>query len=69
MQITLLPREVVKYATGVFMESPDSLVFFCIAGDIRYILSPATESVVKYSHLRPTQDSLKRVGGVLVYCD
>ena len=28
-----------------------------------------TESVVRYSHLRPTEDSVNRVGGMLVYWD
>ena len=28
-----------------------------------------TEFVVRYSHLRPTEDSVNRVGGMLVYWD
>ena len=55
------PREVVKYATGNFMESSSSLVF-CLSS------SPMTE-FVKYSQLMPTEDSVNRVGGMLVYWD
>ena len=60
------PREVVKYATGNFMESSSSLVF-CVSGDMRVKSSPMTEFVVRYLHLRPTEESIYRVGGVLVY--
>ena len=62
------PREVVKYATGNFMESSNSLVF-CVSGDMRVISSPMTDFVVRYAHLRPTEDSVNRVGGMLVYWD
>ena len=62
------PREVVQYATGNFMESSSSLVF-CVSGDMRFKLSPMTDFVVRYSHLRPTEDSVNRVRGVLVYWD
>ena len=31
--------------------------------------SPMTEFVVRYSHLRPTEDSVNRVGGMSVYWD
>ena len=62
------PIEVVKYATGNFMELSNSLVF-CVSGDKRVKPSPMTNFVVKYSHLRPTEDSVNRVGGVLVYWD
>ena len=62
------PREVVKYATGNFMESSSSLVF-CVSGNMRVKSSPMTEFVVGYSHLRPTEDSVYHVGGVLVYWD
>ena len=31
--------------------------------------SPMTEFIVRYSYLRPTEDSLNRVGGMLVYWD
>ena len=31
--------------------------------------SPTTEFVVRYSHLTPTEDSVNRVGGRLVYWD
>ena len=61
-------REVVKYATGNFMESSSWLVF-CVSGDMRVKSSPMTDFVVKYSHLRPTEDSVNRVGGMLVYWD
>ena len=61
-------REVVKYATGNFMESSSSFVF-CVSGDMRVKSSPMTEFVVRYSHLRPTEDSVNRVGGMLVYWD
>ena len=50
------PREVVKYATGNFMESSSSLVF-CVSGVMRVKSSPMTEFVVRYLHLRPTEDS------------
>ena len=59
------PREVVKYASGNFMESSSSLVF-CVSGDMRVKSSPMTEFVVRYSFLRPTEDSVKRGGGILV---
>ena len=62
------PKEVVKYATGNFMELSSSLVF-SISGDMRVKSSPKTEFVVRYSHLRPTEDSVNRVGGLLVYWD
>ena len=62
------PRELVKYATGNFMESSSSLVF-CVSGDMRVKSSPMTEFVVRHSHLRPTEDSVNRVGGILVYWD
>ena len=62
------PREVVRYATGIFMESSNSLVF-CVSGDLRVKSSPMTEFVVRYSHLRPTEDSVNRAGGMLVYWD
>ena len=61
-------REIVKYATVNFMESSSSLVF-CVSGDMRIKSSPMTDFVVKYSHLRPTEDSVNCVGGVLVYWD
>ena len=50
------------------MESSSSLVF-CASGDMRVISSPMTEFVVKYSHLGPTEESIYRVGGTLVYWD
>ena len=31
--------------------------------------SPITDNVVRLSHLRPTEDSVNRVGGMLVYWD
>ena len=62
------PREVVKYATGNFMESPSSLVF-CVSGGMRVTSSPMTDFVVRFSHSRPTEDSVNRVGGMLVYWD
>ena len=62
------PREVVKYATGNFMESSSSLVF-SVSGDMRFKSSPVTDFVVRYSHLRPTENSVNRVGGMLVYWD
>ena len=62
------PRVVVKYGTGNFMELSSSLVF-CVSGDMRVKSSPMTEFVVRYSHLRPTEDSVNRVGGMLVYWD
>ena len=62
------PTEVVKYATGNFMESSGSLVF-CVSGDMRVKSLPMTDFVVRYSHLRPTEDSVNRVGGMLVYWD
>ena len=65
IQIPHPPRELVKYATGNFMESSSSLVF-CVSGDMRVKSSPMTEFVVRYSHLRPTEDSVNRVGGMLV---
>ena len=68
MHIPHPPREVVKYATVNFMESSNSLVF-CVSGDIRVKSSPMKEFVVRYSHLRPTEDSVNRVGGILVYWD
>ena len=40
------PREVVKYATGNFVESSSSLVF-CVSGDMRVKSSPMTEFVVR----------------------
>ena len=62
------PREVVKYATGNFMES-STLLVFCVSGNMRVKSSTMTEFVVRYSHLRPTEDSVTRVGGMLVYRD
>ena len=50
------------------MESSSSLVF-CVSGDMRVKSSPMTEFVVRYSHLRPTEDSVNHVGGILVYWD
>ena len=50
------------------MELSGSLVF-CVSGDMRVKSSPMTEFVVRYSHLRPTEDSVNRVGGTLVYWD
>ena len=68
MHIPHPPREVVKYATGDFMESSSSLVF-CVSGNMQVKSSPMMEFVVRYSHLRPTEDSVNRVGGMLVYWD
>ena len=51
------PRELAKYATRNFMELSSSLVF-CFSGDMRVKSSPMTEFVVRYSHLRPTEDSV-----------
>ena len=68
MHIPHPPREVVKYATGNFMESSSSLVF-CVSGDMRVKSSPMTEFNIRYSHLRPTEDSVNRVGGMLLYWD
>ena len=62
------PRELVKNATGKYMESSNSLVF-CVSGNMRIKTSPMTDFVVGYSHLRPTEDSLNRVGGMLLYWD
>ena len=62
------PREVVKYALGIFMESSNSFVF-CVSGDMRFKSSPMTVFVLRYSLLRPTEDSVNRVGGMLVYWD
>ena len=62
------PREVMKYATGKFMKSSSSLVF-CVSGDMQVKSSPMTDFVVRYSHLRPTEDSVNRVGEILVYWD
>ena len=50
------------------MESSSSLVF-CVSGDMRVKSSPMTDFVVRYSLLRPTEDSVNRVGGMLVYWD
>ena len=68
MHIPDPPREVVKYATGNFMESSSSLVF-CVSGDMRVKSSQMTDFVVRYSHSRPTEGSVNRVGGMLVYWD
>ena len=68
MHIPHPPREVVKHATVKFMESSNSLVF-CVSGDMRVKSSPMTEFVVRYSHLRPTEVSVNRVGGMLVFWD
>ena len=68
MHIPQPPRKVVKNATGNFMESSSSLIF-CLSGYMRVKLLPMTEFVVRYSHLRPTEDSVNRVGGMLVYWD
>ena len=68
MHIPHPPREVVKYATGNFMESSNSLVF-CVSGNMRVKSSPMTDFAVRSSHLRSTQDSVNRVGGMLVYWD
>ena len=57
MHIPHPPRETVKYATGNFMESSNSLVF-CVSGDMRVKSSPRTEFVVGYSNLRPREDSV-----------
>ena len=50
------------------MESSSSLVF-CVSGDMRVKSLPMTDFVVRYSYLRPTEDSVNRVGGILVYWD
>ena len=50
------------------MDSPSSLVF-CLSGDMRVKSSPMTDFVVRYLHLRPLEDSVNRVRGVLVYWD
>ena len=68
MHIPHPPRELVKYATGNFMESSSSLVF-CVSGNMRGKSSPMTEFVVRYSHLRPTEGCVNHVGGMLVYWD
>ena len=68
MNIPHPPRKVVKYATGNFVESSSSLIF-CVSGDMRIKSSPRTDFVVRYSHLRLTEDSVNRVGGMLVYWD
>ena len=57
-----------KYATGNFMELSSSLVF-CVSGDMRVKSSSMTEFVFRFSHSRPTEDSVNRVGGKLVYWD
>ena len=62
MHIPHSPREVVKYATGIFRESSNSLIF-CVSGNMRVKSSPMAEFVVRYSHSRPTKDSVNRVGG------
>ena len=59
MHIPHPPREVVKYGTRNFMESSSSLVF-CVSGDMRVESSPMTDFVVRYLHLRPTEDSKLR---------
>ena len=61
-------RALVKYATANFKESSSSLVF-CVSGDMRLKSSPMADFVVRSSHLRPTEDSVHRVGGMLVYWD
>ena len=68
MHIPHPPREVVKYATGNFMESSSSLVF-CVSGDMRVKSSLMTAFVARYSYLRLTEHSVNRVGGILVYWD
>ena len=50
------------------MESTSSLIF-CVSGDMRVKSLPTTEFLVRYSHLRPTEDSVNCVGGMLVYWD
>ena len=62
------PREVVKNATGNFMESSSSLVF-CVSGKMRVKSSPMTDIVVRFPQFRPTEVSVNRVGGMLVYWD
>ena len=66
MHIPHPPKEVVKYATGNFMESSSSLVFW-VSGDMQVKSSPKTDCVVRYSLLRSLEDSVNRVGGLLVY--
>ena len=56
MHIPHLPKKIVKYATGNFMESSSSLVF-CVSGDMGVNMSPVTEIVVRFLHLTPTEDS------------
>ena len=68
MHIPHPPKKVVKYATGNFMESSSSLAF-CVSSDMQVKSSPMTEFVVRYSHLRPMEDSVNRVGGNLVFWD
>ena len=68
MHIPHPPREVVKYATGNFMESSSSLIF-CVSSDMRVKSSPMTDFVVRCSHLRPTEDSVNCVGGLFLYWD
>ena len=67
MQNSHPPREVVRYREGDFFESPDSLVL-CVSADMR-VATPMKSIVKKYSYLRPLAESLKRVGGFLVYRD
>ena len=61
-------REVKKYATGNFMESSSSLVS-CASRDMRVKSSAMMDFVFRYSHLRPKEDSVNRVGGMSVYWD
>ena len=68
MHIPHPPREIVKYAKRNLMETSNSLVF-CVSGNMRLKSLPMTEFVVRYSHFRPRDDSVNRVGGILVYWD
>ena len=43
--------------------------FFGVSGDMQVKSSSMTEVVVRYSHLRPTEDSVNRVRGMLKYWD
>ena len=68
LQVPHQPTEVVRYETGIFIAASESLIF-CNSGNMRVKTEPMPQFVAMYSHLRPGLDSIKRVGGVLIYWD
>ena len=68
LQVLHPPRELVRYEPGTFIALSESLIF-CNSGNMRVKTQPMAQVVATYSHLRPGNGSINRVGGVLIYWD